>query len=104
MRRLVTRLVGLIPSAVVAATVGQQGIDTLLVASQVVLSIVLPFVVFPLVYLTSSGIVMRVVDGEEDTTRYRNGKALTFLGYTIFLVVVVANGYALITLGMGVAP
>ena len=44
----------------VAIVVGRQGIDTLLVISQVVLSIVLPFVMFPLIWLTSSSVVMRV--------------------------------------------
>ncbi|KLO20492.1 natural resistance-associated macrophage protein [Schizopora paradoxa] len=60
LRRLITRLLSLIPSMVVAVVVGRPGIDTLLVVSQVVLSIVLPFVMFPLVWLTSSTIVMRV--------------------------------------------
>ena len=45
---------------VVAISVGRDGINSLLVASQVVLSIVLPFVAFPLIYLTSSEVVMRV--------------------------------------------
>ena len=45
---------------VVAVAVGRQGIDTLLVVSQVILSIVLPFVMFPLIWLTSSSVVMRV--------------------------------------------
>ena len=45
---------------VVAVSVGRPGIDTLLVISQVVLSIVLPFVMFPLIWLTSSSVVMRV--------------------------------------------
>ncbi|KAF8758971.1 Mn2 and Fe2 [Rhizoctonia solani] len=53
-RRTITRLIGLVPSMVVAIAVGRQGIDALLVASQVALSIVLPFVIFPLVYLASS--------------------------------------------------
>ena len=44
----------------VAVIVGHPGIDTLLVISQVVLSIVLPFVMFPLIWLTSSSVVMRV--------------------------------------------
>jgi len=59
-RRLVTRLLGLIPSMTVAVVVGRNGIDTLLVASQVILSIILPFIIFPLVYLTSSSRIMRV--------------------------------------------
>lgn len=60
LRRLITRLIGLIPSMVVAIAVGREGIDTLLIASQVTLSIVLPFVVLPLVWLTSSSAVMTV--------------------------------------------
>ncbi|OJA21566.1 hypothetical protein AZE42_10612 [Rhizopogon vesiculosus] len=59
-RRLVTRLIGLVPSMTVAIVVGPSGINTLLVASQVILSIVLPFIVFPLIYLTSSSRIMRV--------------------------------------------
>ena len=56
-------------------SVGRSGIDTMLIASQVVLSIVLPFIIFPLIWLTSSRTVMRVRasapiirvdDGEEE--------------------------------------
>ncbi|KAJ4476669.1 natural resistance-associated macrophage protein [Lentinula aciculospora] len=60
LRRLLTRSISLIPSVVVAVAVGRNGIDNLLVISQVVLSVVLPFVAFPLIYLTSSKVVMRV--------------------------------------------
>ncbi|KAL0950799.1 hypothetical protein HGRIS_007564 [Hohenbuehelia grisea] len=59
-RRLVTRLIGLVPSVIVAVAAGREGINTLLVASQVILSVVLPFIAFPLIYLTSSAVVMRV--------------------------------------------
>ncbi|KAG8887218.1 hypothetical protein FRB99_004304, partial [Tulasnella sp. 403] len=54
LRRIITRLIGIIPSVAISVALGRKGLDTLLVASQVVLSIVLPFVVFPLVYFTSS--------------------------------------------------
>ncbi|KZV68667.1 Nramp-domain-containing protein [Peniophora sp. CONT] len=60
MRRIITRLIGLIPSLIVATAVGRQGIDALLVISQVVLSVVLPFVVLPLVYLASNSEIMAV--------------------------------------------
>ncbi|KAI0033957.1 natural resistance-associated macrophage protein-domain-containing protein [Vararia minispora EC-137] len=60
LRRLLTRLIGLVPSMVVATAVGRNGVDTMLVASQVALSIVLPFVIGPLILLTSSKVVMRV--------------------------------------------
>lgn len=60
LRRIITRMIGLVPSMVVAIGVGKSGIDVLLVASQVALSIVLPFVAFPLIWLTSSKSIMRV--------------------------------------------
>lgn len=44
----------------VAIGVGRDGINVLLVGSQVVLAIVLPFIVTPLVWLTSSSAVMSV--------------------------------------------
>ena len=60
LRRLITRCIGLIPSVAVAASLGRAGVSTLLVVSQVVLSIVLPFIVYPLVYITSSARFMGV--------------------------------------------
>lgn len=60
MRRLFTRLLAIIPSIIVAVVMGKPGINSLLVASQVVLSIVLPFVTFPLLYCTASKAIMSV--------------------------------------------
>jgi len=51
---------------VVALAMGRSGIDQLLVASQVVLSIVLPFVIFPLMWLTTSKKIMSVKRSEPD--------------------------------------
>jgi len=50
----------------VALGLGRSGIDQLLVASQVVLSIVLPFVMFPLLWLTTSKKIMSVKKPESD--------------------------------------
>ncbi|CUA77799.1 Manganese transporter pdt1 [Schizosaccharomyces pombe 972h-] [Rhizoctonia solani] len=100
-RRVITRLIGLVPSTVVAVTVGRQGIDVLLVASQVALSIVLPFVIFPLVYLTSQESIMQVAKPEGATVNYKSHIASTTVGYLIFVVVLVANSYVLVSLIMG---
>ncbi|KAF8676798.1 Mn2 and Fe2 [Rhizoctonia solani] len=97
LRRVITRLIGLVPSTVVAVTVGRQGIDVLLVASQVALSIVLPFVIFPLVYLTSQESIMQVAKPEGGTTSYKSSIVSTVIGYLIFAVVIVAN--AMVTTG-----
>lgn len=45
---------------IVATAAGRKGIDTMLVASQVVLSLVLPFIIFPLILITSTKSMMRV--------------------------------------------
>ncbi|KAG0150124.1 hypothetical protein CROQUDRAFT_652826 [Cronartium quercuum f. sp. fusiforme G11] len=59
-RRLVTRLVGIVPAAVVAGAVGVKGMDTLLVGSQVALSLALPFVIGPLLFVTSNHQTMTI--------------------------------------------
>jgi len=92
----------------------------MLVASQVVLSLVLPFIVFPLVWLTSSRTVMRVrvpapvrptekdEGAEEDSNvtedvylYFNNGWVVASIGYIIWAAIVVANVYVLIMLALG---
>jgi manganese transport protein len=53
LRRLVTRAIAIVPAAIVAVLYGESGTAKLLVLSQVVLSMQLPFAVFPLVRFTS---------------------------------------------------
>ncbi|KAK7433193.1 NRAMP-like transporter smf-3 [Neonectria magnoliae] len=52
LRRLVTRSISITPSIVIAGAVGRTGLSEALNASQVVLSVVLPFVTAPLIYFT----------------------------------------------------
>jgi manganese transport protein len=54
LRRLITRLVAIIPAVFVIAWYGEEGTGALLILSQVVLSLQLPFAVFPLVSFTSN--------------------------------------------------
>jgi manganese transport protein len=54
LRRLVTRLIAIVPAVAVAALYGNEGTAKLLVLSQVILSLQLPFAVVPLVMFTSS--------------------------------------------------
>lgn len=58
----------MIPAMVVALALGRPGINQLLVASQVVLSIVLPFVMLPLIWLTTSKKIMSVKKHGPDST------------------------------------
>ena len=53
MRRLITRLVAIIPAIIVIAVFGEDEVDSLLVFSQVVLSLQLGFAVIPLIHFVS---------------------------------------------------
>ena len=53
MRRLITRLIAIVPAVVVIALNGENQIDNLLVLSQVVLSLQLGFAVIPLIHFVS---------------------------------------------------
>jgi manganese transport protein len=52
-RRLITRAIAIVPAAVVTIWYGEQGTARLLILSQVVLSLQLPFAVVPLVMFTA---------------------------------------------------
>jgi manganese transport protein len=54
LRRLITRLIAIIPAVIVVWLYGERGTGALLILSQVVLSLQLPFAVIPLVMFTSS--------------------------------------------------
>ena len=53
LRRLITRLIAIIPAIIVVVWYGEKGTMGLLILSQVILSLQLPFAVFPLVMFTS---------------------------------------------------
>ena len=57
-RRLVTRGIAIVPAVVVVAASGDRGATDLLVLSQVILSLQLPFAVVPLIMFTSRRAIM----------------------------------------------
>ena len=57
-RRLLTRALAIVPAVAVLMTAGEAGMLPLLVASQVVLSLQLPFAIVPLIRFTSSVRIM----------------------------------------------
>ncbi|CAP66627.1 uncharacterized protein PODANS_4_8650, partial [Podospora anserina S mat+] len=63
LRRLVTRGISVVPSIVIAAAVGREGLDAALNGSQVALSVVLPFITAPLIYFTGRDRYMMVRPG-----------------------------------------
>ncbi len=53
LRRLITRLLAIIPALIVIAIYGENNVDALLVLSQVILSLQLGFAIIPLIHFTS---------------------------------------------------
>jgi manganese transport protein len=86
LRRLITRLIAIIPAAIVAVVGGESGTAKLLILSQVVLSLQLSFAVFPLVMFTSSKLKM----GE-----FANPAWLKALAYLVAVIIATLNVWLL---------
>lgn len=54
LRRLTTRLIAIIPTLIVIKVSGDNAVDSLLILSQVILSLQLPFAIIPLLHFTSN--------------------------------------------------
>jgi manganese transport protein len=82
LRRLLTRLIAIVPAVIVTALYGASGTAKLLIWSQVILSLQLSFAVIPLVMFTSS----RAKMGE-----FVNPRWLNLLAWTTALVILILN-------------
>lgn len=85
-RRLITRLVAIVPALVVALLYGEHGTSELLVLSQVVLSLQLSFAVVPLVLFTNSKAKMG---------RFVNPVWVQALSWAVAVLIIGLNGYLL---------
>jgi manganese transport protein len=93
-RRLLTRMVAIVPAVVVAIGWGEQGMGQLLVFSQVVLSMQLSFAIVPLVVFTSD---------RRKMGRFVNRPSVVILAWSITIVIVLLNAYLLKGLLLGEA-
>ena len=87
LRRLITRLLAIIPAVIVTWLYGDRGTGALLVLSQVVLSMQLSFAVVPLVIFTSSKAKM----GE-----FANGPLLKLVAWSVTVVIAALNIWLLV--------
>ncbi|WP_419787082.1 Nramp family divalent metal transporter [Pseudodesulfovibrio sp.] len=83
LRRLITRSIALIPAVVVIAVSGDKGTYQLLILSQVILSLQLPFAVVPLVHFTNDKIKMGA---------FANRLWVKALAWLTSAVIIVLNG------------
>ena len=86
LRRLITRLLAIVPALVVAILYGEQGTSELLVLSQVILSLQLSFAVVPLVQFTGD---------REKMGRFVNSAWIKILSWLVAILIIGLNGYLL---------
>ncbi|KAH3688863.1 hypothetical protein WICPIJ_000169 [Wickerhamomyces pijperi] len=125
-RRIATRAISIVPCLAISLSIGKSGLDDALNGSQVVLSILLPFLTAPLIYFTSKKSIMRVeIANDEDleltnidpitegTTREEDGVVVerkyvnmanswitTGFAFAVWLFISVLNVYMIVKLGL----
>jgi manganese transport protein len=88
LRRLVTRLVAIVPALLTIGILGEGSTSNLLILSQVILSLQLSFAVVPLVMFTSDRRLMR---------EFVNPRWLTYLASAIAIAIIALNSWLLFT-------
>ncbi len=92
-RRLLTRLLAIIPAVIIVASYGSHGLAQLLIFSQVVLSMQLPFAIVPLVMFTSDKTYMG---------RYVNKPFLQVISWIIAIIIIGLNLWLLGRILLGI--
>lgn len=88
LRRMISRLLAIIPTLIIVSLYGMQGTGKLLILSQVILSVQLTFAVVPLVAFTSNKVKMGP---------FVNGWATKTIGWTLAAVIFGLNAYLVYT-------
>ena len=82
LRRLITRLIAVLPAYITILYFGEEKLGALLVFSQVVLSLQLGFAIIPLIHVTSS---------QEHMSEFKLSKTLKTLAWMSAIVIVGLN-------------
>jgi len=86
LRRLITRSLAIVPSVIVILIYGEKGTTELLIFSQVILSMQLPFAIFPLVQFTSDRSKMR---------EFANPSWVKWLAWVVGILIALLNAWLL---------
>lgn len=86
LRRLITRLIAVIPALIITILYGEKGTGELLVLSQVILSLQLSFAVVPLLIFTSDKVKMGA---------FANKPVLKMIAWIVASIIIVLNVYLL---------
>ncbi len=87
LRRLLTRLLAIVPAIIITFMYGEKGVSSLLVLSQVILSMQLPFAIVPLISFTSNKTKMGL---------FVNKTYIKYIAWSISILIIVLNMYLLI--------
>ncbi|EAC5406365.1 divalent metal cation transporter, partial [Listeria monocytogenes] len=85
-RRLLTRVLAIVPAVIITALYGANGINELLIFSQVILSMQLSFAVIPLVMFTSD---------KQKMGEFVNPTWLKIISWAVAIFIAVLNIYLL---------
>ncbi|KAI9741319.1 MAG: hypothetical protein M1834_003036 [Cirrosporium novae-zelandiae] len=117
-RRVITRSISIIPSIIIAGSIGRSGLNAALNASQVILSVLLPFLSAPIIYFTSRAHIMTVSPDRLPTSdlqavevegvsrggvNMRNHWVTVVIGVIVWILLAVMNVGLLVMVGMGYA-
>ncbi len=86
LRRLITRMIAIVPAVVIIGIRGDSSVNDLLTLSQVILALQLPFAMFPLLHFTSS---------RKHMGAWRNGWFLLMFGWGSALIITLMDLYGL---------
>lgn len=89
LRRMITRTLAIVPAVIFIALYGTRSVTSLLIFSQVVLSIQLSFAVFPLVMFTGSKKIMG---------KFANSKLIAISSWAIAVLIALLNGWLIINI------
>ncbi|SCU98658.1 LAFA_0G19394g1_1 [Lachancea sp. 'fantastica'] len=112
-RRIATRMISIIPCLAISLSVGRSALSKTLNASQVVLSLLLPFLTAPLIYFTCKKSVMKVEErssnaesqsdienGDSSVVDMSNNWVTSIIAIVVWLFISVLNVYAIVQLGL----
>ncbi|MDW8347909.1 MAG: divalent metal cation transporter, partial [Bacteroidia bacterium] len=85
-RRLITRALAIVPAIIMVILKGEKGSKDLLILSQVVLSMQLPFAIIPLIQFTSS---------EKYMGSFKNSKTIQVLSIVVAGIIIGLNAWLL---------
>lgn len=86
LRRLITRLIAVVPALIVSILYGEKGASNLLIFSQVILSLQLSFAVVPLLQITGNKTKMK---------QFVNSIFINTVSWIIAIIIIVLNGVML---------